>query len=251
VAALKDFIFLSYARADEGRLHIIVDNLDIAGFAVFVDRQMPVGRQWEVMLDERIAAAHCLLVVWSAASVASGQVAREVELAHRLGKTVVPVRIDKVVPPERFADQNVGDLHGWHGHDRDPEWAKVVALVEEIGVPRKSSLWRAARREWNAGRPTRGQGADAANFAKERTAVVRALSHGHFQSQAASLLATGFRSVHEEDGLLIVQKERAYSRRFHILLYCLGGVPGIVYAVLHRRLPMKETVKVILIEGGP
>jgi hypothetical protein len=245
------FIFFSHARADAERLQVLLDNLYGAGFTVFVDRQMPVGLRWETMLDEKIAAARCLLVVWSEASVASPQVAREVDLALRLGKPVVAVRVDRVVPPERFADQNVADLHQWHGHGAYPEWLKVIAFLRQLGVPEKSSAWRAAVLQWNKGNPTPSQIESPGGGPKVRTIVIRVRSLAELQVRVASLMKEGFGTVEEEEGLHILQKEHIYKRRLHVLLYCLGIMPGIIYSMIRERLPAKEIVKVIVIEGGP
>ena len=121
-------LFVSYAREDRPRVEPLVALLHGAGFEVFWDQAMPAGVEWSEFLDAQLSSAHCLLVLWTAASVASRWVRIEADEALQQGK-LLPVLIEAVRPPLAFRQIQCFDLIGWQG---DPDDTRLQRLVEQV-----------------------------------------------------------------------------------------------------------------------
>ncbi|MEO0982489.1 MAG: toll/interleukin-1 receptor domain-containing protein [Pseudomonadota bacterium] len=125
-------VFISYKREDQeehGRVSPIAEALRAEGYEVFYDVQIPPGSSWEEVLEQKIAAAKCVLVLWSQHSVDSDWVKEEADLAKTAGK-LIPVFIDQVRPPLGFARIEGADLSTWTGSLDHPEWRNLVAAVK-------------------------------------------------------------------------------------------------------------------------
>lgn len=87
------YIFVSYAHSDRDYVHRLVGSLARSGVDVWADDEIPTGERWEQVLRERVTSCSALLVVMSPAAAVSRWVAREVDLAQRAGKPVLPLRL--------------------------------------------------------------------------------------------------------------------------------------------------------------
>lgn len=88
-------LFASYAREDERVVRQLVKLIGVSGAFVFLDQeQIPPGSDWQLALNEGIVQTDALIVFWSRNAVGSEWVRREWEFALRLGKVVIPVRLD-------------------------------------------------------------------------------------------------------------------------------------------------------------
>lgn len=121
-------VFLSYAREDARRVEPIVHALRAAGWSVFWDQAIPPGATWRQHLGGELAAAGCVLVVWSAASVRSDWVADEAEEARRRG-VLLPVMLDGGEPPLGFRGVQALDLSGADLREEGPLRERLVAVV--------------------------------------------------------------------------------------------------------------------------
>jgi len=114
-------IFLSYSREDHARAAEIAGALTAAGYEVFWDVEIPPGKSWADILEEKLAACKAAIVLWSQVSTASKWVREEARLAHDRGK-LLPVLIDDAAPPFGFGEIQAADLKHWHGEANDPHW---------------------------------------------------------------------------------------------------------------------------------
>jgi adenylate cyclase len=62
-------IFLSYAREDRERARRVVDALVSKGWSVFWDPRIVPGETWDDTIQAELAAARCVVVLWSQNSV--------------------------------------------------------------------------------------------------------------------------------------------------------------------------------------
>ena len=90
-----DFLFVSYKREEFARVVLTLAQLTDVGYRVWWDAGISGGEEWERRLQERIAACRCVLVFLSEQAVASEHVRAEMQAARRLGKPIVPVRLDR------------------------------------------------------------------------------------------------------------------------------------------------------------
>ena len=94
-------IFISYARADRPRAEQLAQALERDGWSVWWDREIPPGRSFDEVIEEALAQARCVIVVWSEASVRSEWVKTEAaEAAAR--RILVPILADGARIPLEF-----------------------------------------------------------------------------------------------------------------------------------------------------
>jgi serine/threonine-protein kinase len=124
-------VFLSYAHADQARVAKIAEALSAAGLKVWWDTALETGSRFSADIERELNASDAVLVVWSAASVASAWVLDEA--GHgRDGGRLVPVRIDDVTPPLGFRQYQSTDLSAWKGRASDPKFQAVVAAIQKL-----------------------------------------------------------------------------------------------------------------------
>jgi TIR domain-containing protein/PDZ domain-containing protein len=124
-------IFISYASEDRQRAHALAETLGARGWSVWWDREIPIGQAFDEVIEKALAGAKCVIVLWSAVSVASEWVRNEASEAKRRG-ILVPVFIDPVDAPLAFRLLNGADLRDWSGDASDAEFARLVERVSEL-----------------------------------------------------------------------------------------------------------------------
>ena len=85
-------VFLSYARRDQEFVDRLVTALERRGMNVWVDRDdIPGGAAWESAIGEALSVSSAVLVVLSPASVTSEYVPKELSLAEKYDRPIVPI----------------------------------------------------------------------------------------------------------------------------------------------------------------
>ena len=64
-------IFISYSSSDRAKARALAQQLEQEGWSAWWDRTIPPGQSFSVVLEEALAAARCVVVLWSPASVDS------------------------------------------------------------------------------------------------------------------------------------------------------------------------------------
>lgn len=110
-------LFVSYSQRDEGLVAPLVDLLRLTDTRVFRDRDgVRAGARWRDTIEEAIRNSTECLVFWCAHASSSPEVAREVSLALRLGKTMVPVRLDDSPLSAELSEFQAIDLRRFEPH---------------------------------------------------------------------------------------------------------------------------------------
>ncbi len=92
-------IFISYSQADRGCAHEMVALLEAQGLRCWIaPRDISPSADWAAEIIDAISAARIMVLVFSSSSNRSPQVRREIERAVHKGVTVLPFRIEDVVP---------------------------------------------------------------------------------------------------------------------------------------------------------
>lgn len=130
--------FISYARPDEAfavRLH---DDLESAGFNVWLDRKdIKTGEIWEEKIAVALKESMVLIVILTPESVASPAVRDEVAYALGKKKRVVPVLLRDCEIPYRIARLHYTDFQA----DYDSSLKHLVATLSfPVDVPDGSEL---------------------------------------------------------------------------------------------------------------
>ena len=124
-------IFISYAREDREQAQAIAAVFQEQGWSVWWDRSIPPGRSFDQVIEEALAAARCVVVIWSKASATSDWV--KTEAAEGLSrKILVPVRTEEINLPLEFRRLQTVDLTHWKGDAHDPELGEFLAAVSAL-----------------------------------------------------------------------------------------------------------------------
>ncbi len=122
-------VFISYANADREAARRIANAITAHGHAVWWDRIIPPGRVFDEVIQEALAKAKCVVVLWSTASIVSDWVKAEADEAAKRD-ILVPVLIENVTPPFEFRRIQSANLVGWQDDENHPELRNLVAAVE-------------------------------------------------------------------------------------------------------------------------
>jgi hypothetical protein len=124
-------IFISYASKDRARAGMLAQALGARGWSIWWDREIPLGRSFDEVIEKALADAQCVVVLWSAVSIASEWVRNEASEAKRRG-ILIPVFIEPAEAPLAFRLLNGADLRDWRGDPEDGEFQRLVERVEEL-----------------------------------------------------------------------------------------------------------------------
>ena len=92
-------IFISYSQTDRECAQEVVALLEAQGLRCWIaPRDISPSADWAAEIIDAISSARIMLLVFSASSNQSPQVRREVERAVHKGVTVLPFRIEDVLP---------------------------------------------------------------------------------------------------------------------------------------------------------
>lgn len=128
-----DAVFVSYARANATSVLPVIEGAKEQGRHFWLDQQnISGGDGWAGEIVRAIKAAQGVLVMCSKAAFESDHVKREIYLADRYRKKLVPVFIEQAEPPEDFeyffAGVQMTNLF------ETPEAERPEALVRALGA---------------------------------------------------------------------------------------------------------------------
>jgi len=124
-------VFISYARSTVRQAREIALALQMAGYSVWIDDELPSHRAYADVIAEQIRAARAVVVVWSADAVASQWVRSEANRGRRDHK-LVQVRVETAQLPMPFDQIQCIDLRQWQGEADAPAWRKVLSGIETL-----------------------------------------------------------------------------------------------------------------------
>lgn len=91
-------IFLSYSRRDERVADSVVRSAECRKIDVWYDKLIPAGQDWRDHIVDAISNCDVLLILFSEESNNSRQMLKELAIADRLGKLVIPVLLEATEP---------------------------------------------------------------------------------------------------------------------------------------------------------
>jgi len=144
-------VFISYARQDRERAEALVRVFEQQGWSVWWDRDLTPGNSYRKEIGGRLAAARCVLVLWSRRSVDSGWVTDEAS-AGLARNALVPALLDDVPQPLGFQQIQAVRLTDWDGTTSHPEAAHLLRTIGDIlgrsPVPEPAPNGRVTWRRW-------------------------------------------------------------------------------------------------------
>jgi adenylate cyclase len=124
-------VFISYARSTAKQAAGVAEALRSLGYGVWLDDDLPAHRAYAEVIQERLASAKAVVVIWSAEAAKSEWVQSEADRA-RAQRKLVQLTIDGAPLPMPFDRIQCADLAGWAGDLEAPGWRKVVASIGEL-----------------------------------------------------------------------------------------------------------------------
>jgi len=124
-------VFISYASADREVARAVADELEQRGLAVWWDRVIPPGRQYDEVIEEHLASARCVVVLWSAAAAASKWVRIEAGEALRRDRLVPALIEAEVRIPLEFSRVQAADLSTWQAGQASEAFEQFVEAIAQ------------------------------------------------------------------------------------------------------------------------
>jgi tetratricopeptide (TPR) repeat protein len=132
-------VFLSYDREDSGKTRLIAQALERAGHFVWWDLHIKGGAEYGKVIEQALAEADAVIVLWSPRSVDSAWVRDEAAAGRDSGR-LIPVLLEPVNPPMGFRQYQCIDLSKWKGRGKPPQLSEVLASIEGLaGVAQPTS----------------------------------------------------------------------------------------------------------------
>jgi TolB-like protein/Tfp pilus assembly protein PilF len=124
----RPLLFVSYSRGDLERARPVIDLLEVAGFDVWWDGRLEGGENFLQTTETALETCACVVVLWSATSVASHWVRDEAQRGRERG-CLVPLTIDGTMAPLGFRQFQLLDISGWDGKPASAEAARILVAV--------------------------------------------------------------------------------------------------------------------------
>ena len=150
-------IFISYDSTDRPVAQRFADALEAHGWSVWWDREIPLGKAFDQVIEEELNGARCVIVLWSKESIRSRWVKTEAAAAADR-ECLVPILIDDIPIPFEFKRIQTAMLTHWRGDAQDPEFKRLLEAVgrfvmqppprapsETVHVKRRPAKWQPAR----------------------------------------------------------------------------------------------------------
>lgn len=128
----KPFTFISYKTEEREVAQRVRQALALGTkSSIWWDQDLQAGGQWSEELDNAIAEAACIVVLWSSSSVESDWVQQECAVGKAAGK-LVPARIEECDIPLPYQQIQTANLTDWNGSEQHPEFRKLIAATLKL-----------------------------------------------------------------------------------------------------------------------
>lgn len=127
-APARPLLFVSYSRTDLERARPVIALLEQSGFEVWWDGRLEGGENYLQTTEAALETCACVVVLWSATSVASHWVRDEAQRGRERG-CLVPLTIDGTMAPLGFRQFQLLDISGWDGRAESGEAARILVAV--------------------------------------------------------------------------------------------------------------------------
>lgn len=123
-------VFLSYDSENRDRAQVFANTLEALGWSVWWDREIPLGKDFDDVIEHELNSARCVVVLWSKESVRSRWVKTEASAAAQRDR-LVPVLIDQVTIPLEFRLIQSAELWDWNGDTANPEFERLIHAIKD------------------------------------------------------------------------------------------------------------------------
>jgi hypothetical protein len=127
-------VFISYSNLDRPVAEAVCDALEASGVGCWIaPRDITPSKEWAEQIIDGISAARVMLLVFSSRSNGSPQVRREIERAIHKELSVIPLRIENVLPTKSL-EYFLSAQHWFDAYDGPVEkhLPRLSGLVAEL-----------------------------------------------------------------------------------------------------------------------
>jgi hypothetical protein len=124
---MKD-IFISYASEDRPIAQRLAAGLEQSGLSVWWDRHIQVGSEWDKTIEDALAAAKCVVVLWTGHAKTSRWVRAEARESLKQEK-VVPVMLEANAIPLAFTGIQALRFLEWEGASGTKEFEILLSVI--------------------------------------------------------------------------------------------------------------------------
>lgn len=94
-------IFISYSRKDIALAKFLANEFTMHGWKPWLDSQIPVGKDYDLEIENNLHSSKCVLVIWTENSIVSRNVKDEANEAL-INNKLIPIVIGYIRPPMGF-----------------------------------------------------------------------------------------------------------------------------------------------------
>lgn len=125
-------IFISYASEDRERAKQLATTFSGRGWSVWWDREIPFGKNFDKVIEENLAKAKCVVVLWTKHSVESRWV--RAEASDGVGRDMLlPVVLERDLKlPLEFKRLQAANLADWHPDSPHEEFQRLLKSIESL-----------------------------------------------------------------------------------------------------------------------
>ncbi|HVR91409.1 MAG TPA: SUMF1/EgtB/PvdO family nonheme iron enzyme [Novosphingobium sp.] len=124
-------VFISYSHQDRAIAANFAALLLDAGFSVWWDDRLGPRKGWDRTIEQELATAAAVLVLWSPTAVESEWVRIEAYHAKQQDK-LIPIMVRRCAPPIEFTFSQFLDLDEWSGDTDAAPWRKLLAWLADF-----------------------------------------------------------------------------------------------------------------------
>ena len=130
-------VFLSHAAADRAAALAVLDGLERAGIRCWIaPRDVPAGSEYGQQIVDAVKGCRVFVVIFSSSANSSPHVRREVERAVSCDRSIVPFRVENILPTGAM-EYCLGGTHWFDALTTplDPHVANLVTTVRRLLGP--------------------------------------------------------------------------------------------------------------------
>jgi adenylate cyclase len=122
-------IFVSYESSDRPRAEVLRSLFADFGWTVWIDREIPVGEDWDAHIDKELNAARLIVVLWGAQARRSEWVKREASVALKTNRLLQIHATGLPLLPPFDAVQAVR-MQSWSGESAHSEHQRLITISQ-------------------------------------------------------------------------------------------------------------------------
>ena len=131
-------VAIIYAKEDRGIVQSLDALLTSLGWTVWWDRYLK-GERFRGEIQDQLVGAGCVVVVWSRSSIKKDWVLEEGRFVNDQKRPLIQIKIEQVVIPIGFGQDEVINLVGWKGEHEHENVKRLATRVQgHVGAPRSS-----------------------------------------------------------------------------------------------------------------